>query len=94
MLMWLLGAVGLAIELVAQFDPWALGMTDTVDPMIARTLFWWTGHPIESHSPLARVLEHLGWLTALTACITVAAYIPIFWPFATRLTTAEGWKVW
>ena len=46
MLMWLLAAVGVTIELVVQLDPWSLGLTGTVDPMIGRTLFWWTGHPI------------------------------------------------
>jgi cytochrome c oxidase subunit I len=46
MLMWMLAAGGIGIELVVQLDPWALGLTDTVDPIIARTLFWWTGHPI------------------------------------------------
>jgi cytochrome c oxidase subunit I len=46
MLMWLLAALGAGTELVAQLVPWALGLTNTVDPMIGRTLFWWTGHPI------------------------------------------------
>ncbi|HVY16177.1 MAG TPA: cbb3-type cytochrome c oxidase subunit I [Rhodopila sp.] len=46
MLMWLLAAGGAVIELVAQLDPWSLGLTRTVDPIIGRTLFWWTGHPI------------------------------------------------
>jgi len=46
MLLWLLAAVGVAVELVVQLDPWSAGMTDTVDPIIGRTLFWWTGHPI------------------------------------------------
>lgn len=46
MLMWVLAAVGASAELVLQLDPWALGLTDTIDPEVARTLFWWTGHPI------------------------------------------------
>jgi cytochrome c oxidase subunit I len=46
MLLWLLTAAGAVIELIVQLDPWSLGITDTVDPIIARTLFWWTGHPI------------------------------------------------
>jgi cytochrome c oxidase subunit I len=46
MLMWLLAAGGAGTELVVQLVPWALGLTNTVDPMIGRTLFWWTGHPI------------------------------------------------
>lgn len=46
LLMWLLGALGAAAELIIMLDPWSLGMTRGVDPIIARTLFWWTGHPI------------------------------------------------
>src|SRR5258707_8048269 len=46
MLMWLLAAGGAGAELIVQLIPWALGLTNTVDPMIGRTLFWWTGHPI------------------------------------------------
>ncbi len=46
MLMWFLAGGGAFIELVFQLDPWSLGLTDTVDPIVARTLFWWTGHPI------------------------------------------------
>lgn len=46
LLMWLLGALGAAIELVVMLDPWSVGLTRGTDPIIARTLFWWTGHPI------------------------------------------------
>jgi cytochrome c oxidase subunit I len=46
MLMWLLAALGAGTELVVQLVPWGLGLTNGVDPMIARTLFWRTGHPI------------------------------------------------
>ena len=46
LLMWLLAALGAGTEAVFLLDPWALGMTQTIDPLLARTLFWWTGHPI------------------------------------------------
>ena len=46
MLMWFLAAGGAVIELVFQLDPWSLGLKDTIDPIVGRTLFWWTGHPI------------------------------------------------
>jgi cytochrome c oxidase subunit 1 len=48
----------------------------------------------ENYAPLARVLEHLGLLTLFTAVVTLAAYIPIFWPFVANITVAHGWKVW
>ncbi len=46
LLMWLLAALGAASEAVFLLDPWSLGLTSTIDPLLARTLFWWTGHPI------------------------------------------------
>src|SRR5260370_41437497 len=46
MVMVVLGGGGAGAELIVQLIPWALGLTNTVDPMIGRTLFWWTGHPI------------------------------------------------
>jgi cytochrome c oxidase subunit 1 len=47
-----------------------------------------------NYAPLAKVLEHLGLLTLFTAIVTLAAYIPIFWPFVANITAAHGWKVW
>jgi cytochrome c oxidase subunit 1 len=26
--------------------PWSLGLVATVDPLVARTYFWWFGHPL------------------------------------------------
>ena len=46
MLMWGLAGGGAAIELIVQLDPWSAGLVDTIDPIVGRTLFWWTGHPI------------------------------------------------
>lgn len=46
LLMWLLAALGAAAEAVLLLDPWSLGLTHTINPLLARTLFWWTGHPI------------------------------------------------
>ena len=46
LLMWLLAALGAGTEAVFLLDPWSLGLTHTIDPLLARTLFWWTGHPI------------------------------------------------
>lgn len=46
LLMWLLGGAGVAAELIVMLDPWSLGLSKGIDPIIGRTLFWWTGHPI------------------------------------------------
>ena len=45
-LMWALAAIGIVVEVVFLLIPWSLGLTQGVDPQLARTLFWWTGHPI------------------------------------------------
>jgi cytochrome c oxidase subunit 1 len=45
-LMWLLASLGLVVESFFLLIPWSLGLTQGVDPLLARTLFWYTGHPI------------------------------------------------
>ena len=44
--LWLIATVGVAIEDVVLLIPWSLGLTQTVDPMLARMLFWYFGHPL------------------------------------------------
>jgi len=44
--MWTLASVGLAAEMLFMLIPWALGLVKGTDPLLARTLFWFTGHPI------------------------------------------------
>ena len=44
--MWALASVGLVLEVVVFLIPWSLGLREGVDPQLARTLFWFTGHPI------------------------------------------------
>ncbi len=44
--MWFIAVVGLTVEMVFFLIPWSLGIIDGVDPQLARTLFWYTGHPI------------------------------------------------
>ncbi len=44
--MWDIASVGLAVEVVVFLLPWSLGLLPGVDPMLDRTLFWFTGHPI------------------------------------------------
>lgn len=45
-LLWLWTSTGVALEVLFQLIPWALGWMDTIDPGLARTLFAWTLHPI------------------------------------------------
>lgn len=45
-LIWLLATFGLAVEVLTMLIPWSLGWVDKIDPVIARTWFWWFGHPL------------------------------------------------
>ena len=45
-IMWLWASVGVALEVLFQLLPWSLGLIDTVDVGLARTLFSWTLHAI------------------------------------------------
>jgi cytochrome c oxidase subunit 1 len=45
-IVWLLATAGVAAEMILLLIPWSLGMTKTVDPELARMLFWWFGHPL------------------------------------------------
>lgn len=45
-IVWLLATVAVAAEMLVLLIPWSLGVRETVDPMLARTLFWWFGHPL------------------------------------------------
>jgi cytochrome c oxidase subunit 1 len=46
MAMWTLASVGLAASMLLMLIPWSLGLVAGTDPLLARTLFWLTGHPI------------------------------------------------
>ena len=45
-IMWFVASLGLVVEVVALVIPWSLGWRSGIDPLLSRTLFWWTGHPI------------------------------------------------
>jgi len=46
MAMWTLASLGLAAEMVFMLIPWSLGWVAGTDALLARSLFWFTGHPI------------------------------------------------
>lgn len=44
--MWTIASLGVAVEMLFLTIPMSLGLLGTTDPLLARTLFWFTGHPI------------------------------------------------
>jgi cytochrome c oxidase subunit 1 len=45
-LMWFLASLPVAVSFLGILTPWTLGLTEKVDPLLTRTLFWFTGHAI------------------------------------------------
>jgi cytochrome c oxidase subunit 1 len=45
-IIWYLATAGLATEVVGMLIPWSLGLVEKIDPLVARTYFWWFGHPL------------------------------------------------
>ena len=45
-IIWYIATTGLALEVVGMLIPWSLGWVKTIDPLLARTYFWWFGHPL------------------------------------------------
>ncbi len=46
MLMWYIATLGVAVAVLAFLLPWSLGLLETVNPLLTRTLFWFFGHPV------------------------------------------------
>lgn len=46
MLMWFIASLGVAAAVLIQFIPWSLGLAETINVLVSRTLFWYFGHPL------------------------------------------------
>ncbi|MEZ4644472.1 MAG: cbb3-type cytochrome c oxidase subunit I [Chloroflexota bacterium] len=46
MVMWQIATIGVAIELLWLIIPWSFGLVEGTDPQLARTFFWFFGHPL------------------------------------------------
>lgn len=45
-MMWAVASLGIVTEVLVLLIPWSLGLVGGVDPLLSKTLFWWTGHAI------------------------------------------------
>jgi cytochrome c oxidase subunit 1 len=45
-IMWTIASLGIAAEMLFMMIPWSLGLIKGTDALLARVLFWFTGHPI------------------------------------------------
>ena len=45
-IMWTISSLGIAAEMLFMMIPWSLGLVKNTNPLLARVLFWFTGHPI------------------------------------------------
>ncbi|MFD1686933.1 b(o/a)3-type cytochrome-c oxidase subunit 1 [Halobellus litoreus] len=46
MIMWFVSTIGVAVSVVFFLIPWSLGLVESVNPLLTRTLFWYFGHPV------------------------------------------------
>lgn len=45
-IVWFIATLAVAVEILFMLLPWSLGLVDEVNVMLARTLFWFFGHPL------------------------------------------------
>ncbi len=45
-IVWFLATLGVATEVLFFLIPWSMGWVKSINPELARTLFWWFGHPL------------------------------------------------
>ncbi len=62
--MWFIASMGVAVEILFFLLPWSLGWVTFTDPQLARTLFWFTGHPLVYFWLLP---AYVAWYTILPA---------------------------
>ena len=62
--MWLLSSVGLAVGVVVFLLPWSLNLFETINPLLTRALYWFSGHPIVYFWLLP---AYIAWYTILPA---------------------------
>lgn len=46
LLLWTIATLGVAATVLLQFIPWSLGISEGINILLSRTLFWYFGHPL------------------------------------------------
>ncbi len=46
MIMWYISSIGVAVSILVFILPWSLGIVESLNPTLTRTLFWYFGHPV------------------------------------------------
>ncbi|ELY58739.1 b(o/a)3-type cytochrome-c oxidase subunit 1 [Natronolimnohabitans innermongolicus] len=46
MIMWYISSIGVAVAILAFILPWSIGLVESINPTLTRTLFWYFGHPV------------------------------------------------
>ena len=45
-IIWFIATLAVAVEILFMLLPWSMGLVDEINVMLARTLFWFFGHPL------------------------------------------------
>lgn len=83
MVMWQLATLGVAAEILFLLLPGALGWTTGADPLLARSLFWYFGHPLVYFWLLPAYVSWYGMLPAQTGGKMFSGSLArlVFWLF-------------
>ena len=65
-ILWQIATLGVAAEILFLILPWAFGLLPGTDPLLARTLFWFFGHPLVYFWLLPAYVSWYGMLPKLT----------------------------
>lgn len=83
MVMWQIATLGVATEMLALLIPWSLGWVEGTDPLLARTFFWFFGHPLVYFWLLPAYLSWYGMLPKIAGGKIFSEQLArlVFWLF-------------